>query len=168
MCGTGHTNRSTNRSHQPTTPTSALTTHMTPSVAETQAELPDSFRGLCSTFLEEHTLKGYYRVEDFSVLLLPDVHLLPYDRGWQCRKFEGNLAEASASRSCGGGPGGLLFICLFVCLFVYLFIFKFSRGSCLGYLNAIYGPGLVWHIWTVPKGRLRGGVPSLTGRYTKG
>ena len=33
----------------------------------------------------------------------------------QCRKFEGNLAEASASRSCGGGGGGggswgLLFI----------------------------------------------------------
>ena len=24
----------------------------------------------------------------------------------QCRKFEGNLAEASASRSCGGGGGG--------------------------------------------------------------
>ena len=54
----------------------------------------------------------------------------------QCRKFEGNLAEASASRSCGGGPGGLLFICLFV----YLFIFKFSRRICLGCLNAIYGP----------------------------
>ena len=42
--------------------------------------------------------------------------------GIQCRKFEGNLAEASASRSCGGGPGGLLFICLFVCLFVCLFL----------------------------------------------
>ena len=41
---------------------------------------------------------------------------------FQCRKFEGNLAEASASRSCGGGPGGLLFICLFVCLFIYLFL----------------------------------------------
>ena len=64
----------------------------------------------------------------------------PYGVTRQCRKFEGNLAEASASRSCGGGPGGLLFIYLFVCLFVYLFIFKFSRGSCLGCLNAIYGP----------------------------
>ena len=32
----------------------------------------------------------------------------------QCRKFEGNLAEASASRSCGGGSGGLLFIYLFL------------------------------------------------------
>ena len=40
--------------------------------------------------------------------------------GPQSRKFEGNLAEASVSRSCGGGPGGLLFICLFVCLFLNL------------------------------------------------
>ena len=66
----------------------------------------------------------------------------------QCRKFEGNLAEASASCSCGGGPGGLLFICLFV----YLFIFKFSLGSCLGCLNAIYGPargGLVYELATL-------------------
>ena len=54
---------------------------------------------------------------------------------WQCRKFEGNLAEASVdgpSHSCGGGGvyflrgGG-----------------GFSRGSCLGCLNAIYGR--VWY-----------------------
>ena len=32
----------------------------------------------------------------------------------QCRKFEGNLAEASASRSCGGGSGSLLFIYLVI------------------------------------------------------
>ena len=66
---------------------------------------------------------------------------------WQCRKLEGNLAEASASSSCGGGPGGLVAWwpggLLFICLFVCLFIFKFSRGSCLGCLNAIYGPVLV-------------------------
>ena len=36
--------------------------------------------------------------------------------------------------------GGLGAFYLFVCLFVYLFIFKFSRGSCVGCLNAIYGP----------------------------
>ena len=49
----------------------------------------------------------------------------------QCRKFEGNLAEASAegaSRSCGGG-GGLVF-----------FLF-FCKSGCLGCLYAIYGPG---------------------------
>ena len=40
--------------------------------------------------------------------------------GVQCRKFEGNLAEASASRSCGGGSGGLLFIYLFIYLFLNL------------------------------------------------
>ena len=30
------------------------------------------------------------------------------------------MAEASASRSCGGGPGGLLFVCLFIYLFLNL------------------------------------------------
>ena len=34
-----------------------------------------------------------------------------------CRKFEGNLTEASASRSCGGGSGGL-----FIYLFIHLFL----------------------------------------------
>ena len=59
--------------------------------------------------------------------------------GIQCRKFEGNLAEASAegaSRSCGRGSGGLFLF------FVCLLLVKFSRGSCRGCLNAIYGPGI--------------------------
>ena len=51
---------------------------------------------------------------------------------YQCRKFEGNLAEASidgASRSCGGGGGGG----------EGFWGGGFSLGSCLGCLNTIYG-----------------------------
>ena len=62
------------------------------------------------------------------------VSLIEKRRGLQCRKFEGNLAEASASRSCGGGPGGLLFICLFVCLFIYLFL-NLAEAACLPQCN---------------------------------
>ena len=46
-----------------------------------------------------------------SILPLIERHRFYIVYPSQCRKFEGNLAEASASRSCGGGPGSLLLPC---------------------------------------------------------
>ena len=79
----------------------------------------------------------------------------------QCRKCEGTLAEVSAesaSRSCGGGGGGLG-------PFLLGGGGEFSRGSCL---NAIYSPGTSTLCAVYVTGRLSCHVGKFsTFNYTK-
>ena len=55
----------------------------------------------------------------------------------QCRKFEGNLAEASAERSCGRGSGGA-FLLFFFLLYMFLNLAEAAASAASMQFTALH------------------------------